>query len=139
MHLLKTFLAILVTAVPLHATRTLLPPSAMHPIKPADLSWHLGVTTPPDEYQIYLEPGYTISAHLKTLGKDLSHQIRRRWEDPEIFEFAHYLVCLPEQEDLDLIRRDPGVRYVVESAEYQMISDPIVEENENCGGKHVEL
>lgn len=137
MQLLKALFFILFTALPLHATHTLLPPSAMHPIEPANLNWHLKVYTPPDEYEIHLTPGYTISKHFETIGKDLSHRIRRRWEDPEDVDFVHFLIYLPEKENLGLVRRDPGVELVIESAEYQAISDPTVEEDYH--GKHVEL
>jgi hypothetical protein len=55
-----------------------------------------------------------------------------RWEDFEIFEHSHYVIYLPDQlqEDLDLIRRDPGVDLVVQHAEYQAFNDPIDEEVE---------
>jgi hypothetical protein len=109
----------------------------MHPIEPADLNWHLKVFTPSDEYMIILQPGYTISSHFSTIGKDLSPHIRRRWEDFEIFEHAHYIVYLPEEfeGDLELIRRDPGVEGVQRNAEYQGISDPVDEEDETWGEK----
>lgn len=127
MQLLKLFLAILSVAVRLQARHTLLPRSEMHPIKPPNLDWHLKVFTPLDEYLIYLKPGYTISQHLQTIGKDLGPHIRRHWEDFEIFERAHYIIYLPDQTDLDLIRRDPEVSLVRQNAEYQAISDPVPE------------
>ena len=76
----------------------------MHPISPPDLNWHLKVFTPVDEYAVYLQPGYTITSHFSTIGKDLSPHIRRRWEDFEIFEYAHYIIYLPVnlKEDLEL-------------------------------------
>lgn len=40
MHSLKNLLAILLTAVSVHATRTLLPPSAIHSIEPAARCLH---------------------------------------------------------------------------------------------------
>jgi hypothetical protein len=90
------------------------------------------VYTPPDEYTIYLSPGYTIEAHLQTINKDLSPHILRRWEDAEIFEHGHYLIYLPEEytAELELIRRDPGVDSVYRHAEYQCIDDPMDEELE---------
>lgn len=130
MQVLQIFLVILSVTVRLQAMHTLLPPSEMHPIEPADLDWHLKVFTPPDEYLVYLEPGYTISQHLKTIGRDLSPHIRRYWEDFEIFERTHYVIYLPDQTDLDLIRRDPAVSVVIRNAEYQAISDPVPEEDE---------
>jgi hypothetical protein len=71
------------------------------------------------------------------MGKDLSPQILRRWEDFEIFEHAHYIVYLPDEfeEDLELIRRDPGVEGVQRFAEYQGISDPVDDEDERWGSK----
>ncbi|KAH0289600.1 hypothetical protein M436DRAFT_55518 [Aureobasidium namibiae CBS 147.97] len=141
MQLLKLFMAILSVAARLQATHTLLPPSEMHPIEPPDLDWHLAVFTPPDEYLVYLKPGYTISQHLQTIGKDLSPHIRRHWEDFEIFERAHYIIYLPDQTYLDLIRRDPEVSLVIQNAEYQAISDPVPEELERGPNvpKHDEL
>jgi hypothetical protein len=111
MQTLKFLLAILSTATRLQAVKTLLPPSEMHPIEPANLDWHMKVSTPPDEYMIFLSPGYTIEDHFKTISKDLSQHIRQRWEDFEIFEHSHYVIYLPDQlqADLDLIRRDSEV------------------------------
>jgi hypothetical protein len=121
------------------ATRPLLPLASMHPITPPDLDWHMKVYTPPDEYTIYLCPGYTIANHLQTIGKDLSPHILRRWEDVEIFENGHYLIHLPEEfrGTLELIRRDPGVDSVHEHAEYQAFNDPINEERERELGPKV--
>jgi hypothetical protein len=130
MHALKCLLVVFSAVVQLQATCTLLPPSEMHPIEPADLDWHMKVFTPPNEYDIYLRPGYSIKDHMETIGKDLSKQIRRRWEDPEDFDYVHFVICLPDKEDLDLIRRDPGVTSVLQHAEYQCINDPIPEEDE---------
>jgi hypothetical protein len=101
----------------------------MHPIEPADLNWHMKVSTPPNEYAIYLKPGYSIKDHMETIGKDLSAKIRRRWEDPEVFDYVHFVIVLPDQGDLDLIRRDPEVKYVLQHAEYQCISDSTPEED----------
>jgi hypothetical protein len=90
------------------------------------------VSTPPDEYMIFLSPSYTITSHFSTINKDLSPHIRRRWEDFEIFEHAHYVIYLPERytTELELIRRDPGVDLVVQHAEYQAFNDPLDEELE---------
>ena len=141
MRAFKPLLIILSAAVQLQAMHTLLPPSEMHPIEPADLNWHLKVFTPPDEYLIYLRPGYTISQHLETIGTHLSPRIRRHWEDFDIFEHAHYIVYLPDQTDLNLIRRDPEVASVAQNAEYQAIDDPILDELERAPkvAKHDEL
>jgi hypothetical protein len=131
MHALKYILVIFSAIVQLHAKHTLLPPSEMHPIEPADLNWHMKVFTPPNEYAIYLKPGYSIKDHMETIGKDLSAKIRQRWEDPEIFEHAHFVIVLPDSDraDLDLIRRDPEVDLIIEHAEYQAMNDPIPEED----------
>jgi hypothetical protein len=88
------------------------------------------VYIPPDEYTIYLSPGYTITSHFSTIGEDLSPHILRRWEDAEIFEHGHYLIHLPGEfrETLELIRRDPSVDSVHEHAEYQVFDDPVNEE-----------
>jgi hypothetical protein len=129
MHALKYILVVFSAIVQLQAKHTLLPPSEMHPIEPADLNWHMKVSTPPNEYAIYLKPGYSIKDHMETIGKDLSAKIRRRWEDPEIFDYVRFVIVLPDQRDLDLIRRDPEVEYVLQHAEYQCISDPTPEED----------
>jgi hypothetical protein len=129
MHTIKGILAILSAVVQLKAKHTLLPPTSMHLIEPADLNWHMKVFTPPNEYDIYLAPGYSIKDHMETIGKDLSQAIRRRWEDPEDFDYVHFVICLPDEEDLDLIRRDPEVTSVLQHAEYQCISDPTPEED----------
>jgi hypothetical protein len=133
MKTLLFFLHIFSAIMSLHAS--LLPPSEMHPISPPDLTWHLKVFTPPDEYLIYLSPHYTISSHFSTIGKDLSPHIRRRWEDCEIFEHAHYIIYSPDRVNLDLIRRDSGVDSVYEHAEYQAIDDPVDEEDGMWGKK----
>lgn len=117
MQVLKYVTAILVPAIQLRAIATLLPPTSMHPIQPANLNWHLKVFTPPDEYLVHLKPGYTLSQHFETIGKDLTPHFRRCWDDFEIFESAHYIVYLPDTTDLDLIRRDAGVESVERSAE----------------------
>jgi hypothetical protein len=132
MRTLNFFLAVFSTIVRLQATPSLLPPSEMHPIEPADLDWHMKVSTPPDEYMIFLEPGYTIEDHFKTINKDLSQHIRRRWEDFEIFQHSHYVIYLPDQlqADLDLIRRDSEVSLVIQHAEYQAMNDPLNDELE---------
>jgi hypothetical protein len=142
MHTIIFLLAIFSLVHSLQATaaiRPLLPLASMHPITPPDLNWHMKVYTPPNEYTIYLSPGHTIEAHLKTIGKDLSPHILRRWEDAEIFEHGHYLIHLPGEfrETLELIRRDPGVDSVHEHAEYQAFNDPINEERERELGPKV--
>lgn len=141
MQILKFSLAILFATVPLQAKRTLLPPSEMHPIEPANLDWHMKVFTPVDEYEIHLKPGYSIKDHFKKIGKDLSQHIRRRWETPEDFDYVHYIIYLPDQANTDLIRRDPEVTFVIQSAEYQVINDPIPEELERLPkvARHDEL
>lgn len=141
MQAIKVPLVILSAAVGLQAKHTLLPPTEIHPIEPADLNWHLKMFTPPDEYLIYLRPGYTISQHLETIGTHLSPRIRRHWEDFDIFERAHYVVYLPDQTDLNLIRRDPEVASVAQNAEYQAVDDPLPEELERGPkiAKHDEL
>jgi hypothetical protein len=128
MQVLKCFLTILSATVPLQAM--LLPLSGMHPIGPANLDWHMKVSTLPDEYEIHLKPGYSIKEHFKTISKDLSQHIRRRWETPEDFDYVHYIIYLPDQANLYLIRRDPKVTFVLQSAEYQVINDPIPEKLE---------
>ena len=141
MQVLRCFLTILSITVPLPAMRTLLPPSEMHPIEPANLDWHMKVFTPADEYEIHLKPGYSIKDHFKTIGKDLSQHMRRRWETPEDFDYVHYIIYLPDQANLYLIRRDPEVAFVLQSAEYQVINDPIPEELERLPkvARHDEL
>ncbi|CAD0084655.1 unnamed protein product [Aureobasidium vineae] len=139
MHALKIFLAILSATVPLQAIQTLLPPSQMHPIEPANLDWHMKVYTPPHQYEVHLKPGYTIEQHFETIGKDLGSQIRRRWEDPEDFEYAQFIIYLPDQADLNLIRRDPRVTFVAQDAEYQAINDLMEESEAPKVAKHDEL
>ncbi|CAD0110899.1 unnamed protein product [Aureobasidium uvarum] len=111
----------------------------MHPIEPANSDWHLKVYTPPDQYEIHLKPGYTIAQHFETIGKDLSQQIKRRWEDPEDFEYVHFLIHVTHRSDLDLIRRDPEVAYIIEYAEYQVIDDTMIEGEAPNIPKHDEL
>jgi hypothetical protein len=132
MQTLNFVLAVFSTILPLQATHLLLPLSSMHPISPPNLDWHMKVSTPPDEYMIFLSPSYTITSHFSTINKDLSPHIRRHWEDFEIFEHSHYVIYLPEgyEEELDLIRRDPGVDTVIQHAEYQAFNDPLDEELE---------
>ena len=136
----KLLLVIIAAAIRLQATRTLLPPSQMHPIEPASMDWHMEVFTPPHEYEVHLKPGYTIDEHLETINKDLNQHIRHRWEDLDLFEHSHYLIHLLDQADLNLIRRDPEVLFVQEAAEYQCINDPMgKEDNGPKTQKHDEL
>ncbi|CAD0090235.1 unnamed protein product [Aureobasidium mustum] len=118
---------------------TLLPPPEMHPIEPANLDWHMEVYTPLDTYEIHLQPGYTIAEHFTTIGKDLSPHIKRRWDDPEDFEDVSFTIYLPDQADLDLIRRDSGVGLVAQFAEYQAVNDPMVESEPPKAITHDEL
>lgn len=73
------------------------------------------------------------------IGKDLSQHIKRRWDDPEDFEYAHFTIYLPDRADLDLIRRDSRVTLVAQAAEYQVVNDPMVESEPPKANKHNEL
>jgi hypothetical protein len=59
------------------------------------------------------------------------------------FGFEGYVNYLPEgyKEELELIRRDPGVDTVIQHAEYQAMNDPINEELERMPkvARHEEL
>lgn len=90
-----------------------LPRSEMKPLRPAPVgSVHGEIWREPDHYHVYLAQGYTIAEHFHTIGKNLTHLIKRRWDGD--LDGPHYAfkIYLTDQSDLDLIRRDYRVSSV---------------------------
>jgi hypothetical protein len=72
----------------------------------------------PDEYEVNLKSKYTIPEHFHTMGKNLSHHLKRRWDDPYLDHPNYaYIIHLTDQSDLELIRRDSGVSSIRQHAE----------------------
>jgi hypothetical protein len=90
----------------------------MKPLYPArPVSVDAEVRRVPDEYEVNLRSGYTITEHLHVIGKNLSHRIKRRWDDPYLDSPNYaYIVHLTDQSDLELIRRDSGVGHIKQNA-----------------------
>jgi hypothetical protein len=100
----------------------LLPRSEMKPLLPAPVTTvHTGIWRKPDQYHVYLTEFYTIAEHFHTIGKNLTHRIKRRWDEHDIDgPYYNFNIHLTDQSDLDLVRRDYRVSSV---HQYYELSD----------------
>jgi hypothetical protein len=108
----------------------------MKPLMPAPMvTVHTEIWRQPDQYHVYLAEGYTIAEHFYTIGKNLTHRIKRRWDDHELDHPNYaFTIYLTDQSDLDLIRRDPRIESVgqdFEVADLEMWFDWTYEEPDN--------
>lgn len=104
------------------SSNTLLPYDAMLPLHTPVISDRLTIwgrpyqEIAPREYEIYLQPDYTLQEHFATIGKQFQsphiHHVGDHFADPDIFDQDRYMLRDAEEADVDLIRRDPRVEYV---------------------------
>ncbi|KAF1826351.1 uncharacterized protein K489DRAFT_376761 [Dissoconium aciculare CBS 342.82] len=114
----------------------LLPRSEIKPLMPAPMvDVHTEIWRQPDQYYVYLAEGYTIAEHFHTIGQNLTHRIKRRWDDPDLDHPNYaFTIYLTDQSDLDLIRRDSRVKSVgqdFKSADLDIWFDWTYEEPDN--------